>query len=133
MPGQTRAMQIDRLRTMLDAPAEAETWLRPLGFADVRTGHNNLVRLASAGVPLDLLGTLCEQFAAAAPRLADPDMALNNLERYILASPQPAGGGGAVRARSARRCCRCSCCSAPARRLRDHALQRSRELRPAAR
>ena len=82
-------MQIDRLRTMLDAPAEAESWLRPLGFADIRTGHDNLTRLATAGVPLDLLGTLCEQFAAAAPKLADPDMALNNLERYLLASRSP--------------------------------------------
>jgi len=82
-------MQIDRVRAMLDAPAEAETWLRPLGFADLRTGHNNLVRLAEAGVPLDLLGTLCEQFAAVAPRLADPDMALNNLERYLMACRSP--------------------------------------------
>ena len=89
MPGQSFAMQIDRLRSMLDAPAEAESWLRSLGFADVRTGHDNLTRLASAGVPLDLLATLCEQFAAAAPRLADPDMALNNLERYLLASRSP--------------------------------------------
>ena len=47
------------------------------------------MRLATAGVPLDLLGTLCEQIAAAAPRLADPDMALNNLERYILAGRSP--------------------------------------------
>jgi glutamate-ammonia-ligase adenylyltransferase len=82
-------MQIDRLRSMLDAPAEAETWLRPLGFADVRTGHSNLMRLAAAGVPLDLLSTLCEQFAAAAAKLADPDMALNNLERYLLAARSP--------------------------------------------
>ncbi len=89
MPGQKLAMQIDRLRSMLEAPSEAETWLRPLGFADVRTGHSNLTRLAAAGVPLDLLSTLCEQFAAAAPKLADPDMALNNLERYLLASRSP--------------------------------------------
>jgi glutamate-ammonia-ligase adenylyltransferase len=74
---------------MLDAPAEAESWLRPLGFADVRTGHCNGVRLASAGVPLDLLATLCEQFADASPQMADPDMALNNLERYLLASRSP--------------------------------------------
>ncbi|HYO25398.1 MAG TPA: hypothetical protein VEQ85_10665, partial [Lacipirellulaceae bacterium] len=83
------AMQTDRLRAILDAPAEAESWLRPLGFADVRTAQANLVRLASAGVPLDLLGDLCEQIASIAPRLPDPDMALNNLERYILACRSP--------------------------------------------
>jgi [glutamine synthetase] adenylyltransferase / [glutamine synthetase]-adenylyl-L-tyrosine phosphorylase len=83
------AMQTDRLRAILDDAAEAEGWLRPLGFVDLRTGQANLVRLATAGVTLDLLGTLCEQFAAATPRLADPDMALNNLERYILACRSP--------------------------------------------
>jgi glutamate-ammonia-ligase adenylyltransferase len=85
-------MQIDRLRSMLDAPAEAESWLRPLGFADMRTGHANLVQLATKGVPLDLLGTLCDQFAAVAPKLADPDMALNNLERYLAACRNPIAG-----------------------------------------
>jgi [glutamine synthetase] adenylyltransferase / [glutamine synthetase]-adenylyl-L-tyrosine phosphorylase len=89
MPGQISAMQIDRLRSMLDVPGDAEAWLRPLGFADCRTAHDNLTRLAVAGVPLDLLGTLCEQFSAAAPKLADPDMALNNLERYLLAARNP--------------------------------------------
>ncbi|MBX3425729.1 MAG: bifunctional [glutamate--ammonia ligase]-adenylyl-L-tyrosine phosphorylase/[glutamate--ammonia-ligase] adenylyltransferase [Pirellulales bacterium] len=79
-------MQIDRVRTMLDAPAEASEWLIPLGVADPRTGHANLLRLATAGLPLDLLGTICEQFAAAAPGLPDPDMALNNLERYLLST-----------------------------------------------
>jgi glutamate-ammonia-ligase adenylyltransferase len=79
------AMQTDRLRAILDAPTDAESWLRPLGFADIRTAQANLVRLASAGIPLDLLGDLCEQIASIAPRLPDPDMALNNLERYILA------------------------------------------------
>lgn len=82
-------MQIDRLRSLLDDPAEAASWLRELGFVDARTAHANLVRLASGGVPLDLLATLCDQFADAAPRLADPDMALNNLERYILACRSP--------------------------------------------
>ena len=82
-------MQTERLRTLLDAPSEAESWLRPLGFADARTGHNNMLRLATAGIPLDLLGSLWDQFVAAAPRLADPDMALNNLERYILACRSP--------------------------------------------
>jgi glutamate-ammonia-ligase adenylyltransferase len=83
------AMQTDLVRAILDSPAAAHEWLRALGFADTRTAQANLVRLAVAGVPLDLLGTLCDQFAAAAPRLADPDMALNNLERYLQACRSP--------------------------------------------
>ena len=71
---------------MLDAPDEAGAWLAPLGVADPRTGHANLLRLATAGMPLDLLGTICEQFAAAAPTLADADLALNSLERFLLSA-----------------------------------------------
>ena len=41
------------------------------------------------GVTLDLLTQISEQFAAAAPTLADPDMAINNLERFIAASRNP--------------------------------------------
>ena len=41
------------------------------------------------GVTLDLLSQISEQFAAAAPTLADPDMAINNLERFIAASRNP--------------------------------------------
>jgi glutamate-ammonia-ligase adenylyltransferase len=45
--------------------------------------------MAVHGVTLDLLSQISEQFAAAAPGLADPDMALNNLERVIAASRNP--------------------------------------------
>ena len=73
-------MQIDGLRSLLDSEAEAEAWLAPLGIAHVHTAHGNLTSLATSGLPLDLLATICDQFAAAAPDLADPDMALNSLE-----------------------------------------------------
>ena len=53
-------------------------------FADVRTRRTPIsCGWPTHGVTLDLLARICEQFAAAAPRLADPDMALNNLERFI--------------------------------------------------
>ena len=45
--------------------------------------------MATRGVTLDLLAQISEQFAAAAPALADPDMAINNLERFIAASRNP--------------------------------------------
>jgi len=82
-------MNIERLRSLLDAADEAAAWLRPLGVEDVRSGHRNLVSMASAGVPLDLLGGMCDQFAAAAAELPDPGMALNNLERYMVAARSP--------------------------------------------
>jgi glutamate-ammonia-ligase adenylyltransferase len=45
--------------------------------------------MATHGVTLDLLSQISEQFAATAPNLADPDMAINNLERFIAASRNP--------------------------------------------
>ncbi len=45
--------------------------------------------MADNGVTLDLLTQISEQFAAAASTLADPDMAINNLERFIAASRNP--------------------------------------------
>ena len=82
-------MQTDQLHALLDDQTEAEGWLKPLGIVDSRTAHSNLMRLASTGLPLDLLATICEQFAEAAPRLADPDMALNNLERFLQSARSP--------------------------------------------
>jgi len=82
-------MQIDRIRSFLDSLEEAEPWFISLGLTNPRTAHANLKRLANSGIPLDLLGTICAQFAEAAPNLADPDMALNNLERYMLSARSP--------------------------------------------
>lgn len=79
-------MQLDRIHSLLDSAAEAEAWLASLGIVHPRTAHANLLRLAKAGLPLDLLGTICDQFAEVASQLADPDMALNNLERFLLSS-----------------------------------------------
>lgn len=83
-------MKIDLLRQYLDEPATAKPWLdHSLRLRETATGHGNLRRMAEAGVTLDLLADLCDQFAAAAPTLADADMAWNNLERFIIASRNP--------------------------------------------
>lgn len=83
-------MQIELLRQYLDEPASAKSWLdESLHLREIATGHGNLRRMAEAGVTLDLLADLCEQFAVAAPQLADADMAWNNLERFIVASRNP--------------------------------------------
>src|SRR5215813_4324420 len=82
-------IDIDRLRTCLDDAEAAEPWLRSLCVANLPAAHSNLKRLAEHGVTLDLLSQISEQFAATAPTLADPDMAINNLERFIAASRNP--------------------------------------------
>jgi glutamate-ammonia-ligase adenylyltransferase len=82
-------IDIDRLRTCLDDPAAAEPWLASLRVANRGAAHANLARMAVQGVTLDLLSQIAQQFASIAPTLADPDMALNNLERFIAASRNP--------------------------------------------
>src|SRR5690606_34167037 len=83
-------MKIDLLRQYLDEPSVAKPWLdESLRLRETATGHGNLRRMAEAGVTLDLLADVCDQFSAVAPRLADADMAWNNLERFVVASRNP--------------------------------------------
>ncbi len=82
-------MHIDQLHRYLDQPAEAQSWLRAAHVNDLTRAHGNLVRIATAGVTLDLLATICDQLAEHLPRLSDPDMALNNLERFVAAARNP--------------------------------------------
>lgn len=82
-------MQLDQIHSLLDSSAGAQPWLESVGISNTRTAHTNLQRLAESGITLDLMATICNQFAEAAPHLADPDMALNNLERYILSARSP--------------------------------------------
>ncbi len=81
------------LRHYLDEPAAAEELLRGWAVADVKHAHAALVHIASAGVPLDLLAVMCEQLGRHLPRSADPDMALNNLDRFVAAARNPLGIG----------------------------------------
>jgi len=82
-------MQIAQLHQYLDSSAESEPWLRAWGLADPRHGHENLLRLATAGVTLDLLAVICDILAEHLPRTSDPDMALNNLDRFVAAARNP--------------------------------------------
>jgi [glutamine synthetase] adenylyltransferase / [glutamine synthetase]-adenylyl-L-tyrosine phosphorylase len=82
-------MNISALRQYLDDFDSATAWLRELGLVDLRRGHGNIVGMAEAGVPLDLLAVIAEQLAKDLPACADPDMALNNLERFVRAARNP--------------------------------------------
>ena len=81
-------MEIDTLQHVLDNPEEAHRWLRSLSVADVERGYTNLVCIAR-GMSFDLLAILCDQLAEELPRLSDPDMALNNLERFVARARNP--------------------------------------------
>ncbi len=82
-------MRVEDLHRYLDNPAEAAAWLRALGVRDVDRAHGNLVRIATAGVTLDLLAVICDQLAEQLPASSDADMALNNLERFVASARNP--------------------------------------------
>jgi glutamate-ammonia-ligase adenylyltransferase len=82
-------MDIPTLRHYLDDPYDAAVWLCGLGIVDVRRGQGNLLGMATAGVPLDLLAGICTQLERHLPGCADPDMTLHNLERFVAAARNP--------------------------------------------
>jgi [glutamine synthetase] adenylyltransferase / [glutamine synthetase]-adenylyl-L-tyrosine phosphorylase len=82
-------MNLSDLHRYLDHPAEAAGWLASWQLDDIQRAHGNLVRMAMSGITLDLLATICDQLAEQLPRLSDPDMALNNLDRFVTAARNP--------------------------------------------
>jgi glutamate-ammonia-ligase adenylyltransferase len=89
-------MDLALLSRYLDDPAAAEEFLRGCGVVDARHGHAALVHMASAGLTLDLVGVLCDQLGGHLGRCADPDMALNNLDRFVTAARNPLAVGTLV-------------------------------------
>jgi glutamate-ammonia-ligase adenylyltransferase len=73
----------------LERPELAERWFRVCRLENRRRGHDNLVKLASTGIPIDLMTALCRKMAEVLPRLSDPDMALNNFERFVASTRSP--------------------------------------------
>ena len=82
-------MDPDQLRHYLDDPRQADRWLQQLNLSNADRAHHNLLQLAELGITLDLLAQLAAQFEEILPQLADPDMALNNLERFLTACRNP--------------------------------------------
>jgi len=79
-------MDIETLRRYLDDPAAAGVWLASLGLADRVRAHATLVEMATSGITLDLMASLGGQLEQLLPECADPDMALNNLGRFVAAT-----------------------------------------------
>jgi glutamate-ammonia-ligase adenylyltransferase len=86
-------MNIATLRQYLDDSYAAGVWLCGLGIVDVRRGHGNLLSMANVGMPPDLHAEICRQLERHLPNCADPDMALNHLDRFICAARNPLSVG----------------------------------------
>jgi glutamate-ammonia-ligase adenylyltransferase len=86
-------MQIPTLIAYLDDPAAAAEWLRGLGVRDGKRAHASLLGIAAARMPLDLLAVVCDQLERHLPACPDPEMALNNLDRFVAAARNPLSVG----------------------------------------
>ncbi|MBN2022459.1 MAG: bifunctional [glutamate--ammonia ligase]-adenylyl-L-tyrosine phosphorylase/[glutamate--ammonia-ligase] adenylyltransferase [Pirellulales bacterium] len=86
-------MDIPTLRHALENATAAAGWLRGLGVSDAPRAHANLVAMAKAGLSLDLLAVVCDLLEQYLGRCPDPDMALNNLSRFVAAARNPLSAG----------------------------------------
>jgi glutamate-ammonia-ligase adenylyltransferase len=81
-------MHPEQLRQCLESPEVARSTLHAWGLRDPARGHRNLTHLAASLGP-EALHHLSAPLGRLLPRGPDPDMALNNLERF-LANPAAA-------------------------------------------
>src|SRR5579871_4254458 len=75
-------MQREQLRSCIDSLAGARALLHAWQLRDPERGWRNLTALAEA-LSLEGLRELCTPLGRLLPRCPDPDMALNNLERFL--------------------------------------------------
>jgi glutamate-ammonia-ligase adenylyltransferase len=75
-------MQLEQLRHFLGSLDDAQPLLHTWNLRDPQRGWSNLRHLARI-LGLEGLGQVCVPLSRLLPRCADPDMALNNLERFL--------------------------------------------------
>src|SRR5579871_774976 len=81
-------MQLEQLRHQLESLEFSRPLLQSWKIRDNERGWQNLTHIATA-IGHESLRELCPALARMLPRCSDPDMALNNLERFLA---NPAGG-----------------------------------------
>jgi [glutamine synthetase] adenylyltransferase / [glutamine synthetase]-adenylyl-L-tyrosine phosphorylase len=74
--------QLEQLRLFLESPASARQLLHAWHLRDLDRGYRNLEHLGRS-LTLESLRDLCVSLQRLLPRCPDPDMALNNLERFL--------------------------------------------------
>ncbi|HEV2949290.1 MAG TPA: bifunctional [glutamate--ammonia ligase]-adenylyl-L-tyrosine phosphorylase/[glutamate--ammonia-ligase] adenylyltransferase [Gemmataceae bacterium] len=75
-------MQIEEIRHRLESPQESKSLLQEWNVRDLERGFHNLTGLANA-IGVERLKDLSQPLSRLLPRCPDPDMALNNLERFL--------------------------------------------------
>ena len=79
-------MHLEQLRHHLESLEYSRPLLQSWKFRDIERGWRNLSHVATA-IGLEALRDLCPALGRLLPRCPDPDMALNNLERFLATPP----------------------------------------------
>jgi glutamate-ammonia-ligase adenylyltransferase len=89
-------MRIEEITNFLDSREAAESWLRDCGFRDLPAAHAAIVSLAAAGFTIDLLSNITRQIERILPDVTDPDLALENLVRFVQSARSPISLGALI-------------------------------------
>ncbi len=82
-------MQSDDIVMLLDDPTRFPAWLELLSLQNHARAKTNLDSIARSGMTIDQMASICEQLEMHLPTVSDPDLALNNLERFVRAARSP--------------------------------------------
>ncbi len=80
-------MKTGDFQRILSNPQDTQRWLAGIGTVDDARALANLKRIIASGLSDDGVSNLAVQLNAHLPVVSDPDLALNNLERFILSVP----------------------------------------------
>ncbi len=83
------AVDPKQLRSYLDDPMSAAEWMRSIRIVDPQRGMRNLKSIAACDPSLEIMGPLVDHLSPLLRFSADPDMALNSLERFFQATRSP--------------------------------------------
>ena len=82
-------MQTGELQRILSNPDQTQQWLSSIGVVDDAKAVSNVTRIVGAGLSDDAIANVAQQLKFHLPVVSDPDLALNNLERFISSAPDP--------------------------------------------
>lgn len=80
-------MKTGEFQRILANPQATQRWLSEIGTVDDDRALANLKRIIGSGMSDDGIGNLASQLKYHLPVVSDPDLAINNLERFIASVP----------------------------------------------
>lgn len=82
-------MDLKQLQAYLDAPETAGPWMNAIGIANAAGGMRNIRSIAAHDSTLEFMGDFVDLLSPLVYWSPDPDMVLNNLERFFQATRSP--------------------------------------------